>query len=139
MSDAGCRQISLGFESGSAPILKNLNKHYNLDDIRTTSSLFARHGIERMGFLLLGGPGETRETVEDSLAFADSLELEALKVTVGIRIYPGTQLEEIAREQGVITTASNLLYPHFYLAPAVEQWLPERVKEWGKSRPFVMM
>ncbi len=139
MSDAGCRQISLGFESGSAPILKNLNKHYNLDDIRTTSSLFAEHGIERMGFLLLGGPGETRETVEESLAFADSLELEALKVTIGIRIYPGTQLEEIARDQGVITAASNLLYPHFYLAPAVEEWLPERLKEWGASRPFVMM
>ena len=92
-----------------------------------------------MGFLLLGGPGETRESVEESLAFADSLELEALKVTVGIRIYPGTQLEQIARDQGVITSASNLLYPHFYLAPALEEWLPERLKEWGKSRPSVIM
>nr|WP_240191688.1 radical SAM protein [Desulfoprunum benzoelyticum] len=139
MSAAGCRQISLGFESGSEPILKNLNKHYNLEDIRATSSLFARHGIERMGFLLLGGPGETRESVEESLAFADSLELEALKVTVGIRIYPGTQLEGIARDQGVITSTSNLLFPHFYLAPALEEWLPERLKEWGKSRPSVIM
>jgi len=139
MSVAGCRQISLGFESGSEQILKNLNKHYNLEDIRTTSALFANHRIERMGFLLLGGPGETRKTVEESLAFADSLELDTLKVTVGIRIYPGTQLEEIAREQGVITLASNLLYPHFYLSSQVSEWLPERLKEWRKSRPYVIM
>ena len=45
-----------------------------------------------LGFLLLGGPKETRESVEESLAFADSLGLEMLKVTVGIRIYPRTPL-----------------------------------------------
>jgi radical SAM superfamily enzyme YgiQ (UPF0313 family) len=139
MSAAGCRQISLGFESGSEQILKNLNKHYTLEDIRTTSALFADHGIERMGFLLLGGPGETQKTVEESLVFADSLQLDTLKITVGIRIYPGTQLAEIAKDEGVITSESNLLYPHFYMSPGLEGWLSERLKEWRKSRPHVIM
>ncbi len=41
-----------------------------------------------MGFLLFGGPGETKETVNESLKFADSIDLEAMKITIGIRIYP---------------------------------------------------
>ena len=139
MSAAGCKQISLGFESGSEQILNNLNKHFTLEDIRSTSALFADHGIERMGFLLLGGPGETQKTVEESLAFADSLQLDTLKITIGIRIYPDTQLAGIAKDQGVITSESNLLYPHFYLSPELEGWLPERLTEWRKSRPYVIM
>ena len=40
-----------------------------------------------MGFLLLGGPGETKETVLESLAFVDELSLDFMKISVGIRIY----------------------------------------------------
>jgi radical SAM superfamily enzyme YgiQ (UPF0313 family) len=139
MAAAGCRLISLGCESGSEQILKNFNKKFTLDDVRRISTLFADHGIERMGFLLLGGPGETKETVEESLAFADSLKLDGLKLTAGIRIYPDTQLAEAALNEGVITSESNLLYPHFYLSRGLEGWLPERLKEWQISRPYVMM
>jgi len=139
MALSGCRQISLGFESGSEQILKNLNKHFTLKDVQTTSTRFAAHGIERMGFLLLGGPGETKESVEESLAFADTLNLETLKLTAGVRIYPDTQLVEIAIKQGVITAESNLLYPHFYLSKEMEGWLPYRLKEWQATRPFVIM
>jgi len=139
MTTAGCRQISLGFESGSEQILKNLNKQFTLEDVRTISARFADHGIERMGFLLLGGPGETKKSVEESLAFADSLELDTLRLSAGIRIYPDTQLAETADNQGVITSKSNLLYPHFYLSQDMEGWLPERLKEWQASRPYVIM
>lgn len=139
MAAAGCRHISLGFESGSGQILKRMNKQFTLEDVRATSTLFADHGIERMGFLLLGGPGETTQSVEESLAFADSLKLDALRLTAGIRIYPDTQLAETAKAQGVITARTNLLYPHFYLAPGLEGWLPERLKKWQASRPFVIM
>ena len=139
MATAGCRQISLGFESGSERILKNFNKKFTLEDVRTTSALFTDHGIERMGFLLLGGPGETKQSVEESLAFADSLKLNALKLSAGIRIYPNTQLAETAKNQGVITSKSDLLYPHFYLSEELKGWLPERLREWREARPYVIM
>jgi hypothetical protein len=83
--------------------------------------------VERRGFLLLGGPGETRETVEESLAFADSLQLDALKITVGLRIYPGTALARRAVGQGLICADEDLLLPRFYLAGELAEWLPERV------------
>ena len=139
MAAAGCRQISLGFESGSERMLKSLNKRFSLKDVRTISSMFASHKIERMGFLLLGGPGETKETVEESLAFADSLDLDILKLTAGIRIYPDTQLAETAENQGVISSQNNLLYPCFYLAKGLEGWLSQRLKKWRASHPYVIM
>ncbi len=139
MVAAGCRQISLGFESGSEQMLKNLNKQFTLNDVSAVSEIFAEQGIERMGFLLLGGPGETRQSVEESLAFADSLKLDTLRVTAGIRIYPDTALADTAIHQGVISPQANLLYPHFYLSPDLEDWLSKRLREWQASRPHVIM
>ncbi|HOV32615.1 MAG TPA: radical SAM protein [Candidatus Hydrogenedens sp.] len=139
MAKSGCRQISLGFESGSEQVLKNLNKRFSREDIRTVSNMFADYGIERTGFLLLGGPGETRETVEESLEFADSLKLDFLKVTIGIRIYPDTKLSEIAKEQGIIKQEDNLLFPTFYLSPELDrEWLSKRVEDFKLSRPNVL-
>lgn len=127
MARAGCVEVAVGFESGSAPILRALNKHFSTSDVRMTVDLLGRHGIRRVGFLLLGGPGETRETVDESLVFAESLRLEALRITVGIRIYPNTALADTALEQGVISGDEDLLHPRFYLAPGLEPWIHERV------------
>ena len=101
--------------------------------------MFAAQGIEQLGFLLLGGPGETKQSVEESLAFADSLKLDVLRLTAGIRIYPDTQLAKTAENQGLISSESNLLYPHYYLSKEVEKWLYKRLKEWRASRPYVIM
>src|ERR1035437_7168737 len=67
MAQAGCREVSLGFESGSNRILESINKRFKIEEVRTVSKMFADAGIQRKGFLLLGGPGETRGSVEESL------------------------------------------------------------------------
>ena len=131
MAAAGCVEVSLGFESGSPAILREMNKRYTPEEVRQTADLLGRHGIRRMGFLLLGGPGETRETVEESLAFARSLGLESLRVTVGIRIYPGTALAQRALREGVIDSEADLLFPSFYLAPGLAPWIHDRVRAEG--------
>jgi len=135
MAGAGCTEVSLGFESGSPGVLRRMNKRYNPEDVLAVSHIFKKYGIKQLGFLLLGGPGETRETVLESLQFADALECEALKITVGLRIYPGTPLEGIALREGVITVATDLLKPTFYLAPGLERWLPTTVAAWAAQRP----
>ena len=135
MARAGCKTVSVGFESGCSRILKNMNKRFNLEDIRHTSKLLADHGIERMGFLLLGGPGETRASVEESLAFADSLNLDSLKLTIGIRIYPYTSLSKIAVDEGIISSRDDLLFPKFYIMKEIEDWLKETVNMWIEKRP----
>jgi len=137
MRRAGCRQISFGFESGSDRMLRSLNKQFNRQEVSAVSKMFAEAGIERMGFLLLGGPGETKDSVEESLSFADSLDLEALKITVGLRIYPQTPLARTALSEGVIRADEDLLLPRFYLTPELRDWLPERVATYKTSRPWV--
>jgi len=135
MVKGGCREVSLGFESGSEPVLQALNKQYNLEEVRRITQILGDHGIHRMGFLLLGGPGETKDSVEESLQFADSLDLEVVKVTTGIRIYPHTALARIALAEGVISEDDDLLQPRFYLARGLEEWLAETVKSWMAERP----
>ena len=135
MANAGCREVSLGFESGSERILSNMSKKFTVKEVLRTSELLNKYGIRQMGFLLFGGPGETKSSVEKSLTFADSLPLDALKITVGIRIYPNTMLAKIAVDEGLISPNDDLLYPRFYLTKGLEDWLHETVKEWMNKRP----
>ncbi len=135
MTEAGCKEVSIGFDSGSETILRAMNKKFLPDDVRRISDLLKRYSIRRMGFLLLGGPGESKKTVEESLTFADSLDLEAMKVTMGIRIYPYTDLARTAINEGVIEPDDDLLFPKFYIAPGLDEWLRKTVKIWKKTRP----
>jgi radical SAM superfamily enzyme YgiQ (UPF0313 family) len=135
MAKAGCKEVSLGFESGSELILAKMNKKYTPVDVRQISEKLKKFDISRMGFLLLGGPGETRETANESLVFADSLGLEAMKITIGIRIYPHTPLAQAALKEGLIKADDDLLFPKFYITKGLESWLPKTVKAWLNTRP----
>jgi len=135
MARAGCVEVSLGMEGGSDTMLKKMNKRFRSKDVRHASDLLKKYGIRRMGFLLLGGPGETRQSVMESLHFADSLELEMGRVTIGIRIYPDTEIASHARRIGALSTDDKLLSPRFYIEKDMEAWLRKTVQVWMKDRP----
>jgi len=139
MAKAGCREVSLGFESGCDEILKAMNKRFTAKHVRRAVGMLSDQGISTMGFLLLGAPGETRHSVEQSLDFVSDLGLSALKITLGIRIYPGTRLAEIAVHDRLISPDDDLLFPRFYMARGLEEWLrrvvEERIKE---NRNWIM-
>jgi len=130
MAAAGCVEASLGFESGSEPVLRLFNKKFHPAEVSEIAAILAAAGIRRSGFLMLGAPGDTRETVEESLAFAKSLHLDFLKVGVGIRIYPHTSLAARAVHEGMIDADDDLLEPRFYCVPQLREWLPERIAEY---------
>ena len=135
LAKAGCTEVSLGFESGSERMLHRMNKQFQSGEVRRASEMLRRHSIRRMGFLLLGGPGETKESAEESLAFAESLELDILRMSVGIRIYPHTDLSRAAMEEGLISSEEDLLFPRFYMAKGIEDWLFAEVNRRMASRP----
>lgn len=138
MAEAGCKEVALGFESGSGKILRAMNKNFQPEDVRWISGRLNRYGIQQMGFLLLGGPEENRKTVEESLAFADSLDLEAMKITMGIRIYPYTHLARTSIKEGIIAPNDDLLLPKFYMTPGLDEWLRSTVSDWMDERPHWM-
>ena len=92
-----------------------------------------------MGFLLFGSQGETIETANESLEFADALDLEAMKITIGIRIYPHTPLAQVALKEGLIRADDDLLFPKFYMTKGMESWLRKTVKSWMDTRPNWLM
>jgi hypothetical protein len=71
----------------------------------------------------------------ESLRFADALDLEMVKVTIGIRIYPDTELAHHARQVGKIAFDDDLLFPRFYIENALEPWIREMVDAWLEDRP----
>jgi radical SAM superfamily enzyme YgiQ (UPF0313 family) len=116
-------------------ILRALNKRFDTGEIRQANRILAEYGIQRMGFLMLGAPGETRKSVAQSFDFVESLDLDALKITMGIRIYPHTDLAKTAIEEGQITADDNLLFPRFYIDQELRKWLETYVNDRAKNRP----
>lgn len=80
---------------------------------------------------MFGGPGETEETVQETLRFAERRisQRDVALFMIGIRIYPGTELENIARADGILTLSPHeMLEPVFYLSPAVNlEWLVKKI------------
>ncbi|MDD5066954.1 MAG: radical SAM protein, partial [bacterium] len=69
MKKAGCREMAIGIESGSEKILKSIRKGITLDDIRQAAKLLHKHRILFYGMAIIGLPGETRETIEETIRF----------------------------------------------------------------------
>jgi len=135
LAKAGCTEVSIGFESGAGNMLHRMHKHFQPADVRRASELLRKHHIRRMGFLLLGGPGETMESAEASLDFAEDLELDTLRISVGIRMYPHTDVARIAMEEGLISSEEDLLFPRFYVARDLEERLTAEVNRRMSSKP----
>ncbi len=123
MRKAGCVGISIGNESGSEDILVSLKKGFTRDEIAKAVNGAKGMGLNINCFLLLGGPGENEKTVKESVDFMLELDPEMVRVTVGIRIYPGCEMQKIALREGVIEPGQNLLYPAFYISEETEPWL----------------
>ncbi len=129
MRRAGCVFMSLGNESGAEPVLRNLKKGFTLKKVREMAALARRHDIKYSGFLLLGGPGEDRDTVRRSVEFMEELAPAVVSMKAGIRIYPGTGLEKIAREEEQVAPGQDLLFPAFYMSPAIREWIWDYLDE----------
>jgi radical SAM PhpK family P-methyltransferase len=69
MARSGCKGVFLGIESGSRAILANMNKSATVEKYATGIEMLRRHGILTFGSFIIGFPGETEETVEETIAF----------------------------------------------------------------------
>jgi radical SAM superfamily enzyme YgiQ (UPF0313 family) len=134
LREAGCASLSIGNESGSEDILQSLKKGFTKDDVVRSISEAKRLGFFLNCFLLLGGPGENERTVKESVELMSELEVDAVRVTVGVRIYPGCELYDIALRERVISPHQNLLYPTFYISQETSGWLYDYMREVCEER-----
>jgi radical SAM superfamily enzyme YgiQ (UPF0313 family) len=131
MKRAGFCSLVITPDAASETMLTNLRKGFGVKQVRRTARLARESGIRCTWFFLLGGPGETHQTVEETVSFVET-ELNWKKFLIifltGLRILPGTELARRAVAEGYIPAGRELSEPVFYVSPDMdEQWVLDRV------------
>jgi radical SAM superfamily enzyme YgiQ (UPF0313 family) len=141
MRRAGFRTLGITAESASDAILEKLEKGFSAAKVREVAERVEKSGIRTLWIFLVGGPGETRKTVEETLAFAKwRLERgDAVYMTVGLRIYPGTTLHRIAINEGRVAPTESLLDPTFYFSDQLDfEVTVNRLRAFAANHPRFM-
>src|SRR5690242_1756948 len=120
MKEAGCRLLIVGFESGDPQILKNIKKGATVQRALDFARDCHKLGLVIHGDFILGLPGETKESIKNTIDFAKRLDTETIQVSIA-HPYPGTEFYSYAQKNDLITIASmtdevghqlpNIVYP----------------------------
>jgi hopanoid biosynthesis associated radical SAM protein HpnJ len=108
MKDAGCRLLIVGYESGDPQILKNIKKGATIERARQFTKDCHKLGLVVHGDFILGLPGETPETIRNTIAFAKELDVETIQVSVA-HAYPGTELYDYAVKNGFMVGDNKMV------------------------------
>ncbi len=108
MKDAGCRLLIVGYESGDQQILKNIKKGATVERARQFTKDCHKLGLVIHGDFIMGLPGETHETINNTIAFAKELDVETIQVSVA-HAYPGTELYDHVVKNGFMVGDSKMV------------------------------
>jgi hopanoid biosynthesis associated radical SAM protein HpnJ len=123
MKENGLRLLLVGFETGSQQILLNIKKGMHVDMARRFMADCHKLGVVVHGTFIMGLPGETHETIEETIRFAKEINPHTIQVSLAAA-YPGTYLHKQAMENGWLLRdsthivaqegfqVSSLNYPH---------------------------
>jgi tryptophan 2-C-methyltransferase len=141
MRAAGCVGINFGADNADPVMLQRLGRDFTPADIEDAVRLAKDQEIAVMLDLLLGSPGETKQSIEQTIDLVRMAAPDCAGVSLGVRVYPGT---ELARQVSIDENAAGLVGgknssdPLFYLEPRIASfvfgWLDERI---GNDRRFL--
>jgi radical SAM superfamily enzyme YgiQ (UPF0313 family) len=128
MKAAGCEAVEFGQDAASAKMLAALHKPFDQEDTRVALQAAHDAGLPFAIYLLFGGPGETWADVEETQNFLSKCApAHAVFATYGIRVYEGTPMAQIARQEGQIKPDQDLFEPAYYLSPALAGQTTEKL------------
>lgn len=126
MVEAGCRGINFGVDHTHPDRLRALGREHRAEDLTRTVEAARKAGVPILFDLLLGGPGETRETLREAIDFCRETDVPRVGANCGIRVYPGTALSREILGQGPLNENPSiegrleeneeLLYPVFFVS-----------------------
>ena len=100
LKSAGCHTIMYGVESSDPEILRRMRKGISPEKVSAIISYTKRIGIDTLGFFMLGFPGETRQTIENTIRFSLDLPLDYAQFTVLVP-FPDTEIYEYYMQNGL--------------------------------------
>lgn len=146
--DNGVRLFLVGYESGNQKILNNIKKGIRVDIAREFTKNCRKLGIVIHGTFILGLPGENKETIEESIKYAQELDVDTIQVSLAAP-YPGTELyreamahqwyDEKALSRSDGTQACTLSYPHLSAQEIEEGVMRFYSKFYARPRPILRM
>jgi len=89
LKEAGCVRVNYGVESGDDEVLKRLNKGITLEQAEEAFYLTKKYGMDALAYFMIGCPGETEETIRETLEFAKKLKPTYVHFTI-LMPYPST-------------------------------------------------
>jgi hopanoid biosynthesis associated radical SAM protein HpnJ len=111
LKDNGLRLFVVGYETGNRDILINIKKGVRLDHARTFTENCHKLGITIHGTFIVGLPGETTDTIQETIKFAQEMNPHTIQVSLAAT-YPGTYLYRQAQENGWLRGDSEGLVAH---------------------------
>ena len=104
MRRAGCVGINFTGDSASEAMLETYRQPHRAVDLEKAVRLCRENGIKVMIDLMLGGPGETPETLATTIDFIKRIDPDCAGASLGIRIYPGTGMVDVVNGEGPLET-----------------------------------
>jgi radical SAM superfamily enzyme YgiQ (UPF0313 family) len=139
MRKAGCAGVDFTGDSANVSMLKTYCQCHGKEELEQTVKLCKENGIKVMIDLLLGGPGETKGSMRETIEFIKSIGVDCAGAALGIRIYPRTGMVELVEAEGDMESNPNihrkysgridLLQPTFYISQELGQRPAELVQE----------
>jgi len=103
MFDAGCRKIKFGVETGSTRIMAAIQKGLDLNKVAAAFQMARSVGMEVHGTFMIGLPGETRDTVRETVQLACSIPMDSVQFSIATP-FPGTDFYRQCRQNGWLVT-----------------------------------
>ena len=133
MASAGLTHIEFGADSFCDEVLAEYGKTFAFSDIVHSTDLARAARVHCSHFVICGGPGETRATLQTGFENSRRLTGAVIFAFAGMRIYPGTALFARARREGIVPPNADLVEPVYYISPALtEAQLLEQLAEFGR-------
>jgi radical SAM superfamily enzyme YgiQ (UPF0313 family) len=136
MEESGCFNVNLSIESASEAMLKSMKRGYTVQQVRKSLEALSRSKIPFGTSLMLGAPGETPETIAETLSVLDNYEIpNGVWVTVGV--YMWTDYQDIvaeARKTGFLKNDQELFSGAVYLSPGLPQSYLRELPEMLRTR-----
>jgi radical SAM superfamily enzyme YgiQ (UPF0313 family) len=135
LREVGLTHAEFGTESFSPAMLRHYRKPFTVEHALAAHAAARAAGIHVAHYIMLGGPGETEETVAQTLDRCDAIDDAALFLFCGVRIYPGTAVHASALHDGQVDPDDDLLVPRFYAPAGLSgQTISEMVKARARGR-----